>query len=230
MSLPDPDDLSLSGALVRIKSTALSIRGSAVARWLFGMLCDGKLSATGDLEDRNGGVIARAKVISPEDWRSIDESEFFSAIDRDRVLNLRPDAASDLAVFVVRVRIKTEDLDELLMSSPSTETMRKPSDDKNDATRDKSIPIEVSNGTQPRSVFKNKTGPRSVKKQAATEAMISAVKRGQLSRDELIQMPEKRLCELYSEAKRTTLREARDDAVKQLLPRQNSDKSATNDK
>jgi hypothetical protein len=80
----------------------------------------------------------------------------------------------------------------------------------------------------------NKRGPPDKKRLAATEAMVRAVSGGDISLEQLCRRPEKTLGEFYKDAKRTTLREARKDAVTQLQeqrePRQNSDKTPTNDK
>jgi hypothetical protein len=99
------------------------------------------------------------------------------------------------------------------------------SDDRSTAERSERTDVSA-----PYKPFKNRTGPRSVKKDGAIEAMIAAVDSGKFTLEALRKLKEKELDTIYPNARRTTLREARDEAVKQLSARQNSDKTPTNDK
>jgi hypothetical protein len=84
------------------------------------------------------------------------------------------------------------------------------------------------NGNDPEDVAPNKRGPRGRKKAEATVRMVEAVRNGEKTISELRGMRQKTLDELYPDAGRTTLVEARNKALKIL--RQNSDKTPTNDK
>jgi hypothetical protein len=76
----------------------------------------------------------------------------------------------------------------------------------------------------------NKPGPRSVKMDAAVDAMRAAVELGTISAPELAQMPQKSLSNLYKNAGRTVLAEARRRALTEIAKqgRQNADVLSTN--
>jgi len=82
--------------------------------------------------------------------------------------------------------------------------------------------------------IKNKPGAGGVKMDAAIAAMVTAVKGGKISMLDLRQMKQKRLIELYPDAKRTLLVEARRRALNLIAGeeagRQSSDIMAANDK
>jgi hypothetical protein len=82
--------------------------------------------------------------------------------------------------------------------------------------------------------IRNRPGKGGVKMEAAIAAMRKAVEQGKISMLELRQIKQKSLAELYPDAKRTLLAAARRKALVQIADeeahRQNSDKTATNDK
>jgi len=82
--------------------------------------------------------------------------------------------------------------------------------------------------------IRNRPGKGGIKMEAAIAAMRKAVERGKISMLELQRMKQKSLPELYPDAKRTLLAQARRTALLQIAGeqarRQNSDKIATNDK
>jgi hypothetical protein len=84
-----------------------------VPRTLFGFLCEGELSALGDVENHSGKNRRRNFKVSREDWQLLSETEFFGACrGRWRVLQL-PGTQRD-PLFLVNVRIETSALDACL--------------------------------------------------------------------------------------------------------------------
>jgi hypothetical protein len=73
----------------------------------------------------------------------------------------------------------------------------------------------------------NKPGGGRKKTAAATEAMVHAVKSGHLTFQDLQRMKQKQLPGLYPNAGRTTLEQAREEALQQLAADGNSDKAPT---
>jgi hypothetical protein len=94
----------------------------------------------------------------------------------------------------------------------------------------KAVAVATATNDLPYRAFKNRTGPRRVKKDGAVAAIIAAVDGREVTLQALREMREKELGRFYRDARRTTLRDARDEAVRQLTARQNSDKTPTNDK
>ncbi|MGO9427559.1 hypothetical protein [Rhodoblastus sp.] len=119
--LPVSNFLSLWEACVRIaEATGRSPIDDGIQRSLLGALKDGKLEASCDFENIDGKTISDAQPIFAKDWRGMTEIEFSEAIDRRRVLNLRPGTQPRETVWAINVRIETKQLDDWLSPPPRT--------------------------------------------------------------------------------------------------------------
>jgi hypothetical protein len=87
---------------------------------------------------------------------------------------------------------------------------------------------DIANGNDPEDATPNKRGPAGWKKAEAIARMVEAVRNGEKTIGQLQRMKQKELGDFHPDAGRTTLAEARKEALKKL--RQNSGKTPTNDK
>ena len=96
------------------------------------------------------------------------------------------------------------------------------------AVNDATVPPNEADGDDLKDAAPNKRGPVNKKRAEATARMVEAVRTGEVTASQLQGMKQKELENLYRDAKRTTLEEARKEAL--FILRQNSDKTPTNDK
>jgi len=89
-----------------------------VQRSLLGALKDGTLEALCDFENVDGKRISEDKPIFAKDWRGTTDTGFSEAVDRRRVLNLRPGSQPRDTVWAVNVSIETKQLDDWLSPPP----------------------------------------------------------------------------------------------------------------
>ena len=90
----------------------------SVRRSLYGALCEGKLRAIGDVEDREGKKVAMNAPIPALEWKRLSEADFAQAVYRERVMSLRETAPADNVLFVTNVRIETAAIDKWLSPQP----------------------------------------------------------------------------------------------------------------
>ena len=115
---PDSEQLSLAASLrfiiEQLRGPSLrapSLFEARVWRPLYRALAEGKLNAVGDFTDREGRGLHADQQVSPDDWRSLEESDFCDACLRSRVLTLPgSDRVRNSPFYLSNVRIETKQL------------------------------------------------------------------------------------------------------------------------